>query len=342
MNIKKSEITSREQQVLKAVVEDYILNHVPIGSNVLKQKHAFDCSSATLRNAMASLEKKNLMMHTYTSSGRVPTDVGYRYYVDHLMQPTDTFLENYNTIENKLNISSNSVDDILQTTAAMLSNISHLFGVAMILQYDRSILNDIELLPLSSDRVMVVLGMKSGLVRSIVLNMNVAISENDILNVTTLLKEKLLGLTLKEIQNTIAERMQDSPLADHEIIQILLHSPEEHFMIPDSELVFTSSNRELLDQPEYQHVENLQKTLLAIDNENVTQYFKTYLNKQNNYMLIGNENMEAIYNDCTIVTHVFGGSSFQGQIGILGPTRIPYANVIRILNNFSEIMNRVC
>ncbi len=132
MNIKKTEITHREQQVLKAVVEDYILNHVPIGSNVLKQKHAFDCSSATLRNAMASLEKKNLMMHTYTSSGRVPTDVGYRYYVDHLMQQTDTLLENYNTIEKKLNISSNSVDDILQTTAAMLSNISHLFGVAMI------------------------------------------------------------------------------------------------------------------------------------------------------------------------------------------------------------------
>jgi heat-inducible transcriptional repressor len=113
-------------------------------------------------------------------------------------------------------------------------------------------------------------------------------------------------------------------------------------MIPDSELVFTSSNRELLDQPEYQHVENLQKTLVAIDNENVTQYFKTYFNEQNNYMFIGNENMEAIYNDCTVVTHVFDGSSFQGQIGIIGPTRIPYANVIRILNNFSEIMNRVC
>ena len=136
--------------------------------------------------------------------------------------------------------------------------------------------------------------------------------------------------------------MQDSPLADHEIIQILLNNPKENFVIPDNELVFTSSNRELLDQPEYQHVENLQKTLVAIDNENVTQYFKTYLNKQNNYMLIGNENMETMYNDCTVVTHVFGGSSFQGQIGIIGPTRIPYANILKILNNFTEIINRVC
>jgi len=342
MHLKKSEISIREQKVLKAIVEDYIINHAPIGSNVLKKRHPFDCSSATLRNAMARLEKKKLMMHTYTSSGRIPTDLGYRYYVDHLMQKSEESIRNVNAIETELTVSSNNVDALLKTTAIMLSKISHLFGVAMILQYDRSILNEIELVHLSSDRVMVVLGMKSGLVRSIVLNMDVSVSENEILNITALLKEKLLGLTLKEIQNTIAERMQDSVFANHEIIQILLHNPEDHFIIPDNELVFTSSNRELLDQPEYQHVEILQKTLVAIDNDNVIQYFKTHLNKQNNYMLIGNENLETIYNDCTVMTHVFDGSSFQGQIGIIGPTRIPYANVLKILNNFTEIMNRVC
>ncbi|MAD52238.1 MAG: heat-inducible transcriptional repressor HrcA [Candidatus Marinimicrobia bacterium] len=342
MYLKKSDISTRQAQVLKAVVEDYIIDHVPIGSNVLKKKHAFNCSSATLRHTMANLEKKNLLMHTYTSSGRIPTDLGYRYYVDHLMRQSDNELENYANVENKLHQSSNSIDDLLKTTAAMLSKISHLFGVAMILQYERSILNEIELVPLSSDRLMVVLGMKSGVVRSIVLNLNMTVNSNEIINITTLLKEKLLGLSLKDIQGTIAERMKDSPLSEHEIVQILLNDPEKHFNIPDSQLIFTSSNRELLDQPEYQQVNNLQKTLEAIDNENVTQYFKTHLNKQNNYMLIGNENMETIYNDCSIVTHVFGGSSFQGQIGIIGPTRIPYANVLRILNNFTEIMNRVC
>ncbi|HJL75070.1 MAG TPA: heat-inducible transcriptional repressor HrcA [Candidatus Marinimicrobia bacterium] len=342
MFLKKSEITPREQQVLKAVVEDYIMDHVPIGSNVLKNKHNFDCSPATLRNVMARLEKKNLLMHTHTSSGRVPTDSGYRYYVDHLMKHSDTTLASYNKIENRLNQSTSSVDDLLQTTAAMLSKISHLFGVAMILQYERSILKEIELVQLSSDRVMVVLGMKSGVVRSIVLNLRVSIKETEILNITALLKETLLGLTLNEIQNSIAERMQDSPLSEHEIVQILLNHPQEHFVIPDSQLVFTSSNKELLDQPEYQQVTNLQKTLVAIDNDTVAQYFKTYLNEQNNYLFIGNENREVIYNDCSIVSNVFGGSSFHGQIGIIGPTRIPYAHVLRILNNFTEIMNRVC
>lgn len=336
------DISPREQHVLKAVVEDYILTNVPIGSNFLKNNHTFNCSPATLRNTMASLEKKQLLMHTHTSSGRIPTDLGYRYYVDHLMEQNDIGLNQLENIENKLASVSTNLIELLQTTAAMLSKISHLFGVTMILRFDRSILQEIELVPLSTDRVMVVLGMKSGMVRSIVLNLELSVKESDLHKVTNLLKEKLLGLTLREIQDSIRFRMKDSPLSHHEIIQILLTNPKEHFSIPENQMVYTSSTMTLLEQPEYQHVENLQKTLIAVDSENITHYFNTFLNKKSNYLFIGKENLDEIYNDCTIVTNVVGGSLFQGQIGIIGPTRIPYAKITGILNHFSEIMNRVC
>lgn len=336
------DISPREQHVLKAVVEDYILNNVPIGSNFLKNNHTFNCSPATLRNTMASLEGKQLLMHTHTSSGRIPTDLGYRYYVDHLMEQHDIGLNHLKNIEDELTSVSTNLTELLQTTAAMLSKISHLFGVTMILQFDRSILREIELVSLSTDRVMVVLGMKSGMVRSIVLNLELSVKESDLLDVTNLLKEKLLGLTLKEIQDSIMLRMKDSPLSHHEIIQILLTNPKDHFSIPKNQMVYTSSTMILLEQPEYQHVENLQKTLIAVDSENITHYFTTFLNKKSNYLFIGKENLDDIYNDCTIVTNVVGGSLFQGQIGLIGPTRIPYAKITGILNHFSEIMNRVC
>jgi len=335
-------IFPREQRVLKAVVEDYIQSNVPIGSNFLKKNHTFNCSPATLRNTMASLEKKQLLMHTHTSSGRIPTDLGYRYYVDYLMEQKDIGLNHLRNVENELASVSTNLTELLQTTAAMLSKISHLFGVSMILQFDRSILKEIELVSLSTDRVMVVLGMKSGMVRSIVLNLDVSVKASDLDNVTVLLKEKLLGLTLKEIQDSIILRMKDSPLSHNEIIQILLTNPKEHFSIPENQTIYTSSTMNLLDQPEYQRVENLQKTLVAIDSENITRYFNTFLNKKNDYLFIGKENLDNIYDDCTIVTNVFGGSSFHGQIGIIGPTRIPYAKITGILNHFSEIMNRVC
>lgn len=342
MKVELQNLSSREKQVLKAVVENYILKNAPVGSTILKKKYAFNCSPATIRNTMSSLVKKNLLMHTYTSSGRIPTDLGYRFYVDHLLQPQNTSTNQLAPLEDELNQSSNNIDDLLNTTVSMLSKISHLFGVAMILQYEKSILNEVELVRLSSDRVMIVLGMRSGIVRSIVLNLKVEINDSSIINVTQLLKEKLLGLTLEEIQNTISDRMKDSPLLEHEIIQILLHDPKVNFDIPNEHIVFTSSNRELLDQPEYQEVENLQNTLIAIDNDNVAHYFKTYLNSENNFMLIGSENMETMYDQCTVATHAFSGTSFQGQIGIIGPTRIPYAKVIQTLNQFKEIMNRVC
>ncbi|MFQ6677908.1 MAG: heat-inducible transcriptional repressor HrcA [Fidelibacterota bacterium] len=342
MNQLLNKISSREQHVLKAVIEDYILTNVPIGSNFLKTNHSFKCSPATLRNTMASLEQKQLLMHTHTSSGRVPTDLGYRFYVDHLMEQKDAGLVSYEYIEQELASISTNLSELLQTTAAMLSKISHLFGISMIIQFDRSILNEIELVSLSTDRVMVILGMKSGVVRSIVLDLHLSVKASELIKVTALLKEKLLGLTLKEIQDSIQIRMKDSPYSQHEIIQILLTNPKEHFSIPENQSVYTSSTMNLLDQPENQHVENLQKILIAADNENINQYFNTFLNKKSDYLLIGEENPDDLYKDYTIVTNVFGGSSFQGQIGIMGPTRIPYAKITGLLNHFSEIMSRVC
>lgn len=336
------DISPREQRVLKAVIEDYIISNVPIGSNFLKNNHTFKCSPATLRNTMASLERKQVLMHTHTSSGRIPTDLGYRYYVDNLMEQNDIGSNQLANIENELTSVSTNLTELLQTTAAMLSKISHLFGVTMIMQFDRSILHEIELVSLSTERVMVVLGMKSGIVRSIVLNLEVSVKGSDLQKVADLLKEKLLGLTLKEIQDSILLRLKDSPLSHHEIIQILLTNPKEHFSIPENQTVYTSSTMNLLDQPENQHVENLQKTLIAVDSENISHYFKTFLNKKNNYLFIGKENLDDIYNDCTIATNRFRGSLFHGQIGIIGPTRIPYAKITGILNHFSEIMNRVC
>jgi len=262
--------------------------------------------------------------------------------VDYLMDHQVASLYNLENIENILASTSSNVAKLLQTTAAMLSKISHLFGVAMILQFDRSILQEIELVSLSQDQIMVVLGMKSGLARTIVLNLEVSVKESDLIKVTELLKEKLLGLTLEEIHKSIVIRIKDTPLAKHEIIQILLNNPEEHFSFPENQMVFTSSAMELIEQPEYQRVENLQKTLIAVDTGNVLNYFRTYLNKKSNYLFIGNENLDDIYNDYTIVSNVFGGSLFQGQIGIIGPTRLPYAKVTGVLNHFTEIMKRVC
>ena len=342
MLVNHVEISPRDGQVLKAVVENYIIENAPVGSTILKKKYKFSCSPATIRNSMSSLENKNLLMHTHTSSGRIPTDKGYRYYVDHLLQPQDNSLKQIVPLEDELTQSSKSVDDLLNSTVSMLSEISHLFGVAMILQYEKSILHEIELVRLSSDRVMLILGMKSGIIRSIVMNLNVEINDSSINNITQLLKEKLLGLTLEEIQGTINDRIKDSPLVEHEVIQILLRKPEENFVIPDDNVVYTPSNHELLDQPEYQELENLQNTLIAINEENVAHYFKTHLNSRNNYMFIGSENLETMYDQYTVTTQAFYGSSFQGQIGIIGPTRIPYAKIIQTLNQFKEIMNRVC
>lgn len=342
MLIKNIKISLREQQILKAVIEGYISENVPIGSQVLKKRYNLDWSSATIRNAMSILEKHKLLIHTHTSSGRVPTDLGYRYYVDYLLNLSDACIDHIEIIENQLNQVSRNIDELLSVTASMLAKISHLFGVAMIISFEKSILNEVELVKLSSDRVMLIMGMQSGLIRSIVLNLKLTVENDDLLKVTEILKERLLGSSLKDIQRSFKERMKDTQLYDHEIIQILMNNPDKHFAIPDNKIVYTSSNKEILDLPENQYANNLHHTLEAIDEQNVAQYFKTYFNKAHNYLLIGNENLDSTYDQFSIITQVFEGTSFKGQIGVIGPTRIPYAQVLKLLTSFKEIMNRVC
>ncbi len=335
-------LTPREEHVLKAVVEDYILKNTPIGSNLLKIQHSFNCSPATLRNVMANLEKRKLLMHAHTSSGRIPTDLGYRYYVENLMDISTAVLVDQENIQDKLDPLANNISELLQTTAAILAKVTHLFGVAMIIDSDNSILSELELISLSSDRVMLVIGMDSGLLHSIVIDLNLPFNEREISKVNAFLKEKILGLTLKEILNTFIDRLSDSSLSQHEVIQILVRNPDVYFSIPNEKMIYTSSQKELFEQPEFKEMETLKKSLIAFDNNTLAKYFNTYIKAQTDYLLIGNENLEDIYCDYTIVTNVFKGSLLKGQIGIIGPTRFPYSQITGLLKKFTEIMNRVC
>ena len=166
------QLNDRENLILKTTIEDFISSGLPISSQKLYKHYFHSISPATIRNTLAGLEKKGLLKHMHTSSGRVPTDSGYRYYVDTLIQDNTSVIDEYDNISNSLSAVADNLEDLLQATALMLGKISHLFGVVMVSHQQRSILTDIELVQMASDRIMVVLALKSGFLRSIVLNLS--------------------------------------------------------------------------------------------------------------------------------------------------------------------------
>ena len=336
------QLNDRENLILKTTIEDFISSGVPISSQKLYQRYFNSISPATIRNTLAALEKKGLLKHMHTSSGRLPTDSGYRYYVDTLIQEnTTSMIDEYDNVSSRLSAVADNLEDLLQATALMLGKISRLFGVVVVSHQQRSILNDIELVQMASDRIMVVLALKSGFIRSVVLNLDLAIKDSVLEVINQALKDRLLGLSLDEIQDTILDRMRETDVYDHEIVQVLIQNSNKHFVISGDKLIYTSSFSQLLDYPEFHKIEKLQTLMALFNEESLEGYFDKYLIADSENILIGKEMGDSNFTDCSIVTNPFDNENIRGQMAILGPTRLPYEQIKTILTNFTEIIGNV-
>lgn len=334
-------LNQREKEILKKTIEDYISFGTPISSQSLHNNYFNQLSAATIRNSLAKLEQTGMLKSIHTSSGKVPTDNGYRYYVDSLIAENTSTIQEYDNIAQKLSDASDNLEDLLQATAFMLGKISRLFSMVIISKQQKNILNEIELLHLSSERIMLVLGLDSGFIRSIVLNLNVTIDSSSLKFINEALKDRLLGLSLDEIQSSIKERLKESQYFDHEIVQILVQDPNKHFKISGEKLVYTSPFYQLLDYPEFHEINKLKTLMSYIHDKSMEEYFNKYLLDGGNSIIIGKEIGDSNFNNCSIISEPFENNNINGQMLVLGPKRIPYKNIKRILTNFTDIINDV-
>ena len=336
--IKLPTLNDREATILTSIIEEYIDSGTPVSSGYIKKYCGLNLSPATIRAVMASLEQKGLLTHFHTSGGRVPTDVGYRFYVNdthEIIASYDPFSDN---IKNELLTIVNDVDELLNATVLMLSKVSRMFGVISVSGYQRSILTDIELVLLEGNRVMLVLALDTGLVKSIVLNLDLVIQPNLVTKITQVLKDRLIGYSLKEIQSTIRVRLNDLEMYSHELVQVLVNDCEKYFDLNKNESIYTSSYDILLEQPEFQNLTSFQRLLPALDKAYLNQHFQENFNAHSSHTLIGTENEDELLNECSIITTEFNSEIIKGRIGVLGPKRIPYLTVQSIIEKFAEII----
>ena len=334
-----SDLTNREATILSDVVEYYIESGLPVSSGYLTKNCGLNISSATIRNAMFSLEQKGYLTHLHTSSGRIPTDTGYRFYVNIIQEYQVLDSQISKKIEQELLIISDNVDELLDATAFMLAKVSHMFGIILVSGYQKSMLSDIELVVLEGNRVMLVLAMDTGSVESIVMNLNLTIQPKLIHKITRILKERLVGFSLKEIQSTINRRLNDTEMYSHELVQILINNSNKYFHIDNNKSIYTSSTNVLLDQPEFQDISNFQRILPALDKAYLNNHFKINFTDQSNQTLIGKENEDELLKDCAIITTQFDSGLIKGRIGVVGPKRVPYISVQATLKKFAEIIH---
>ena len=337
-------LTDRERQVLEAIVQSYVDTAEPVGSRVLAKRFRLGVSPATIRNAMSDLEEKGFLFHPHTSAGRIPTDRAYRLYVDTLMREQSVTKQERNALREGLAAQGTAVPDILRRAAEMLGVLTQELGVAVAPSLDGAVLERLELIAIASDRLLLVLSLMSGLVRTIFVQVPGSVPADAIVGITRVLNERLAGLTLRKIRQTLGERLRDSAgsPAEAELLDIFLATGEQLFDVPAGEDVVVGRTSVLADQPEFATGPGMRSLIELTEQRDTLRKILGQHSEANSVTItIGGEHQAQELSNLTLITSPYRAGALSGVIGVLGPTRMPYEKVVALVEHTSKMVGEL-
>ncbi|MCS7052901.1 MAG: heat-inducible transcriptional repressor HrcA [Ignavibacterium sp.] len=337
------ELNEREKLILKSIIQQFILTATPVGSRFISKKYEIGFSPATIRNVMADLEESGYIDHPHTSAGRIPTDKGYRYYVDALMpQPKLNELEK-KSIEDKLKNISNDPDELIKVASNILSQVTRQIACVSYPALDDAVLNKIQLIEITSKRLLVVISVTSGLIKTVTLEMDSEINSSVLESVESKLNEKLCGLTFKQIKSTFSERFKDVENDEKPIIRLFLEYANKVFSdtIKDDRIIMTGA-KNILHQPEFEDPEKFESIIELIENKDVVIHILEQHKEETKdsvIVKIGKENLHEKFYEYSLVTKEYNIGEVKGILGIIGPKRMEYSKIISIVGFISETLS---
>ncbi len=338
-------LTERERAVLVAVLESYIESAEPTGSRTIAKEYRLGVSPATVRNTMADLEAKGFLSHPHTSAGRVPTDLAYRYYVDELMGYRSLSTVQQVRIERELTGGkASAIEELIARAASVLSLLTGELGLAIGPELSKAVLRRLDLAPVSSDKVLLVFTLESGVVRTVYVDLPGALPRETLAALTLLLNERLAGGTLMEIQATLVDRLRDIDLEGAaDLVNIFVQSGPEIFdWVATNRHVHLGTASTLAEQPEFTSKEGLRQ---LIDLTEQTELLASLLGQRTRaggpQITIGAEHQTPELLDLTLVTANYEVGHLHGVVGVIGPTRMPYDKVVAVVDCTSSLVSRL-
>jgi heat-inducible transcriptional repressor len=336
------ELNQREKAILRSIVQQFILTATPVGSRNITKKYDIGFSPATVRNVMSDLEDSGFINHPHTSAGRVPTDKGYRYYVDSLMDVDKLNSKEKGLIENSLNLSIDETDELIKATSKLLSSITRQIACVTYPNLESGVLEKIQIISLTSTRILVVISIKSGLVKTITMELDAEMKESQIDSVQILLNEKLSGLSLEEIRSTFRERFIDVQEDQKPIIRLFVDSVDKLFKddIKSERLIVTGA-KNLMQQPEFENPESFQSIIELIEDKDVIIHImekSSESKKEEVFISIGSEHIEKKLKEYSFVSKEYKFGETSGTLGIIGPKRMEYSRIVAIVDYLAKVL----
>ncbi len=323
-------LNDREKQILYNLVSHYIKSADPVGSRIIANKFKMGISSATIRNTLQDLEEIGLVQQPHTSAGRIPTDMGYRVYVDYLVKPEMLSAQEEAKIRQTILKEGKGINEILGQTCKVLGEITNQLGVSIAPRFNSGILKRIDLIPVSDEKIMAVVVVESGLARTVIIEIETNISEKVLKDFEAALNERLAGLTLGVIKDSISDRLT-SVKGDGRLIKLIVDSNDKIWTEERSEDFHIAGTDRLLSQPEFANVNAISEFLKIIEDGKILSDFLQNSKEEGIIITIGNESRINEIMNCSLVTTTYKVGNVSGSIGIVGPTRMPYSKLVSVV-----------
>ncbi len=340
------ELSDREREILQRIVHLYILNGNPIGSRFLSKiiQDEMKLSPATLRNIMADLEDMHFITHPHTSAGRIPTDRGYRFYVDNLSN-----YEKLNVIELE-KIHSNLIkapqDFAYQHASKLLGALSQYLSIIELPSFKSYKIQKIEIVQLSSCKILVILELESDFIKTVTLEINFETDSSELAEITKIINEKVSGQPVSFIRENFNEIFNDSELRDVPLIRLFTGSVDKIFEDPlSNQRLMIAGTRNLLNYPEFDDMNRIRTIIELVESEEIIVHVLDKIddksNNENMNIFIGSELDYDMLDDYSLIRSSFKIGSASGSIGIIGPKRMNYSKMISLVKIFSEVLSEI-
>ena len=343
------ELTDRERRVLAAVIQSYVSTAEPAGSRTISRRSGLGVSPATIRNTMSDLEEKGFLSHPHTSAGRIPTHKAYRLYVDDLIGHSLADADRLTAAERgrlaeEIGARGSTIEVILRRAAQTLGVVTQELGVAVGPRFEQAVLRRIDLVRLSSDRLLMVLTLDRGGIRTIFVEVPGDLADGAVAEVARVLNERLAGLQLTEISSSLAERLRDaSPENGDGLLNIFVAGGARLFdaaTTPEGRDVLLGQPSLLADQPEFSTGERMRRLieLTETPDELGALLRQRATTRHGLSITIGAEHDDPRLEPFTVVTAEYSAGGLSGVIGVIGPTRMPYEKVIALVSHTSRLV----
>lgn len=335
------QIDERKFLILQAIIDDYIMTAMPVGSRTISRKAGVGFSPATIRNEMSDLEELGYLAQPHTSAGRIPSPKAYRLYVDQLMKVGKLSADDRDWMQDHLDFRSRQVENVIRSAANVLSDATQYTSVIVAPKLGSLRIKHIQLVPVAERTALMVIVTNVGIVKDAVIRVPDGLNADDLYSISRMLTEKLADKPLEAVRQTFSELLRDTE-QNRKLLGETLQVIEKKLESEDSDDVVIGGSSKLLDYPEYSDVGKAKNFLSVLESKDMVRRLVKRDGGLEITIRIGPENEMPEMKDCSIVTANYRvGNHSSGTLGIIGPTRMNYNRVITVLDYMARAMSDV-